>query len=26
VLKGIATGKVVAILRAREPSSESSPR
>ena len=26
VLKGVATGKVVAILRAREPSSESSPR
>ena len=26
VLKGIATGKVVAILRAREPSSVSSPR
>lgn len=26
VLKGIATGKVVGILRAREPSSESSPR
>lgn len=26
VLKGIATGKVVAILRARETSSESSPR
>ncbi len=26
VLKGIAAGKVVAILRAREPSSESSPR
>ena len=26
VLKGIATGKVFAILRAREPSSESSPR
>jgi len=26
VLKGIATGKVVSILRAREPSSESSPR
>jgi len=26
VLKGVATGKVVAILRAREPSSVSSPR
>lgn len=26
VLKGIATGKVVAILRAREPSSETPPR
>ena len=26
VLKGVATGKVVAILRAREPSGESSPR